>query len=77
MGRNRRALPQGVAPKLVNRRVAATMLDMSLDHFERHVQPFVKTVMVGQLIQVSPAELDRWILENEHVVRPVREAHSA
>jgi excisionase family DNA binding protein len=62
--------PKDVERKLYTRREAAEALAMSLDTFERYVQPFVKTVMVGTLVQISPEELDRWIAEHSHIVRP-------
>jgi hypothetical protein len=48
---------------------AAEALGMSVDHYERHVQPFVKTVIVGRLVLVSPAELERWAVERSRAVR--------
>jgi hypothetical protein len=33
--------------------------------FERRVQPFIKVVRSGQLVFVSPRELERWVRENE------------
>jgi hypothetical protein len=37
---------------------------MSVAHFERYVQPFVKVVPCGQLLLIEPVSLDRWV--NEH-----------
>jgi hypothetical protein len=37
---------------------------MSLDSFERHVQPEVRLVRRGSLRLVPTAELDRWVREN-------------
>jgi hypothetical protein len=38
---------------------------MSLPTFERRVQPFIKVVRIGQLVLVSPRELERWVRESE------------
>ena len=38
---------------------------MSLATFERRVQPFVKVVRSGQLVFVTPRELERWVRESE------------
>jgi hypothetical protein len=44
---------------------------MSLATFERRVQPFIKVVRIGQLVLVSPRELERWVRENErYSMRP-------
>jgi len=37
---------------------------MSVDTFERRVQPFIRVVLCGQLILVPPAELERWVQDN-------------
>jgi hypothetical protein len=37
---------------------------MSVDSFERHVQPFIKTVTVKSMVLVPPGELERWVREN-------------
>jgi hypothetical protein len=39
---------------LLTRREAAASLGMSVQTFERRVQPFVKLVRIGQLVLVSP-----------------------
>lgn len=46
------------------RQEAAAALGMSVDHFERKVQPHIKVVTSGQLVLVPPPELDRWINDN-------------
>jgi hypothetical protein len=43
---------------------AATSLGMSLDSFERHVQPTIRLVRLGRMRLVPVAELSRWIDEN-------------
>lgn len=49
---------------LYTRDEAATALGMSIDTFERRVQPFIKVVPCGALVQVPPEELRRWAREN-------------
>lgn len=50
-------------PRLALRREdAAESLGMSLDHFERYVQPHVRLIRSGpQKLLVPVAELERWI----------------
>jgi hypothetical protein len=50
---------------LLTRQEAAASLGMSLATFERRVQPFVKVVRSGQLVFVTPRELERWVRESE------------
>jgi hypothetical protein len=50
---------------LLTRREAAAALGMSLPTFGRRVQPFIKVVRIGQLVLVSPRELERWVRESE------------
>jgi hypothetical protein len=45
----------------LTRREAAASLGMSLNHFERKVQPELKLVLCGQLVLVPVAELEQWI----------------
>lgn len=50
-----------MAPRfLLSRREAAEALGMSLSHFQRHVQPYVRCVYSGQLRLYRPSELVRW-----------------
>ena len=48
----------------LTRKEAAAALGMSVDTFERRVQPFVRVVLCGQLVLVPPAELERWVRDN-------------
>ena len=48
----------------LTRKEAAASLGMSVDTFERRVQPFIRVVLCGQLILVPPAELQRWVASN-------------
>jgi hypothetical protein len=59
-----------VVPRhLLTRKEAADSLGMSVDSFERHVQPYVKVVKWGRgrgaPVLVSPRELERWVRANE------------
>ena len=49
---------------LYTREEAATALGMSVDTFERRVQPFIRVVPCGALVQVPPEELRRWARDN-------------
>jgi hypothetical protein len=63
--------PRPVAPVeriLYTRDEAATALGMSVDTFERRVQPFIKVVPCGALVQVPPEELRRWARENARML---------
>jgi hypothetical protein len=53
---------------LYTREEAATALGMSIDTFERRVQPFIKVVPCGALVQIPPDELHRWARENARMV---------
>jgi hypothetical protein len=45
----------------LNRSEAAEALGMSLDSFERHVQPELRLVRRGKLRLVAVDELQRWL----------------
>ena len=45
-------------------------LGMSLDSFERHVQPELRLIRHGKLRLVPVAELERWANENAEAVFP-------
>lgn len=49
---------------LLTRQEAAASLGMSVDTFERRVQPLLRVVHSGQLILIPPRELERWVEEN-------------
>ena len=56
------ARPAERVPRLLlTRREAAAALSMSVDTFERRVQPFIKVVPCGQLVLVPPRELEHWV----------------
>jgi hypothetical protein len=44
---------------------------MSVAHFERFVQPFVKVVPCGQLLLIEPGSLDRWVQERARLASAV------
>lgn len=46
---------------LLKRQDAAESLGMSVDTFERQVQPYLHTVRAGQLVLISPEELEKWV----------------
>jgi len=48
----------------LGRQEAAASLGMSLDSFERHVQPELKLIRRGKLRLVPLVELERWAIEN-------------
>jgi hypothetical protein len=51
-----------VSPRfLLTRREAAQALDMSLSHFQHHVQPELRCVHSGQLRLYRPSDLERWL----------------
>ncbi len=55
---------QAVPRYALTRQEAAASLGMSVDTFERRVQPFVKVVPCGQLVLIPPAEIEKWIRAN-------------
>jgi hypothetical protein len=53
----------------LTKREAAASLGMSVDTFERRVQPFLKVIPCGQLVLVPPEELEKWVRANaRHLV---------
>jgi hypothetical protein len=52
-------------PRLaLSREEAADAIGMSLNSFERHVQPTIRLVRLGRMRLVPVAELERWLSEN-------------
>lgn len=52
-------------PRLaLSREEAAASLGMSLDSFERHVQPTLRMIRLGRMRLVPVAELERWLTEH-------------
>jgi hypothetical protein len=58
------AKPAGVPRVALSRQEAARSLGMSLDSFERHVQPELKLIRRGKLRLIPLVELERWAIEN-------------
>ncbi len=56
----------------LTRREAAASLGVSINHFERKVQPELKVVLSGQLILIPVAELERWVQRHAHQLTQVR-----
>lgn len=52
---------QPVPRYALTRREAAASLGISLNHFERKVQPELKVVLSGQLILIPATEIERWV----------------
>jgi hypothetical protein len=68
---------QPVPRYTLTRREAAAALGISLNHFERRVQPELKVVPSGQLILIPVSELERWVQRHARQllgppVRPLR-----
>jgi excisionase family DNA binding protein len=57
-----------VTKHLLTRAEAAESLSMSLDHFERHVQPHLRIVRSGRLRLVPASEAERWARERAEFV---------
>jgi len=54
-----------LVPRLaLSREEAAAALGMSLDSFERHVQPDLRMLRLGRLRLVPVQELERWCVEH-------------
>jgi hypothetical protein len=52
-------------PRLaLTRSEAAAAIGMSVDSFERYVQPELKIVRVGRMRLIQVRELERWLQEN-------------
>lgn len=52
-------------PRLaLSREEAAASVGMSLDSFERHVQPTLRLVRLGRMRLVPLSELQRWLEDN-------------
>jgi hypothetical protein len=55
----------GSIPRLaLTREEAAASIGMSLDSFERHVQPTLRLVRLGRMRLVPISELNRWLEHN-------------
>jgi excisionase family DNA binding protein len=66
--RDRGKYPVAVPRLLLRREEAARALNISLDHFERYVQPHLALVRCGRLRLVPIGELRKWVeLHSERV----------
>jgi hypothetical protein len=54
----------------LTREEAAAALAMSVDSFERHVQPSIRVIRRGRMRLVPVAELERWADEQAERVLP-------
>ena len=70
---------QPVPRYTLTRREAAASLGISLNHFERRVQPELKVVASGQLILIPVTELERWVQRHARymVETPVERARGS
>jgi len=60
----------GPVPRVaLTRDEAAASLGVSLDSFERHVQPTIRMIRRGKLRLVPVVELERWADENSEATR--------
>lgn len=60
---------QPVPRHALTRREAADSIGMSVDTFERKVQPLLKVIVCGQLVLVPNAEVERWVRQSaRHLV---------
>jgi hypothetical protein len=57
---------------LLSRSEAAALLGISLSHFQRHVQPYLRCVYCGQLRLYRPEDLETWA--EDQAVLPAGEA---
>jgi hypothetical protein len=68
-----RTRPSAPVPRYtLTRREAAASLGISINHFERRVQPELKVVISGQLILIPIAELERWVQRNARRLVEIR-----
>jgi hypothetical protein len=59
------------APRVaLSREEAAASLGMSVDHFERHVQPTIRMARVGRKVIVPVDELRRWVADRAELILP-------
>ena len=56
-------------PRMALSRQEAAIAWVSLDSFERHVQPELKLIRRGTLRLIPLVELERWAIENAESIR--------
>lgn len=66
----REVIASPVPRVVLTRQEAAASLGISLDSFERHVQPDLKVIRRGGLRLVAVLELERWAEKAGEVVLP-------
>jgi hypothetical protein len=54
----------GIQRVALTRPEAAAALGMSIDSFERHVQPELRIIRRGRMRLIPVSELERWAAEN-------------
>jgi hypothetical protein len=69
---DRTSTAPGRGKLLLSRREAAAALGISLSHFQRHVQPYLRCVYCGQLRLYRPDDLEAWA--EDRAVLPSGEA---
>jgi hypothetical protein len=52
-----------IRPVAVGKAVAAELLGVSVDSFERHIQPDLLVIRRGRVRLFAVAELERWAIE--------------
>lgn len=73
--RKRQKRPIQPVPRLaLTREEAAFSVGVSVDTFERRVQPVIKVIPCGQLVLVPSAELERWVRENARFLAGIADA---
>lgn len=73
VGGNRRPERPSTAPierRALTREEAAASLGISVDSFERYVQPSIRMLRAGRMRLVAPAELDKWM--EDHAAEVLR-----
>lgn len=66
-----REVVAGPVPRVVlTRQEAAAALGISLDSFERHVQPDLKVIRRGSLRLIAVQELEQWAQDAGEMVLP-------
>lgn len=68
-----RAAPRrsrNVARVTLSKAEAAAALGMSIDSFERHVQPELRIIRRGRMRLIPVRELERWATENATLTLP-------
>jgi hypothetical protein len=62
---------RAVVAEKICKRGGDALQRLSIAHFERFVQPFVKVVPCGQLLLIEPGSLDHWVQEHARLASAV------